>query len=147
MMRRKLFIFLLIFGGCFAAFPQDTANRLLNLLDEVISAATESGRVTPVPSPSNQERPSFSLYNNTSFTVKSVYICPSGSDDWGVNILSTLLYDGLSIVVTLDVPLSGAGVYNIRMVDVDGDYYTKYEVKIGESSVVKMTISDFEFDR
>ena len=145
MMKRKLFMLLLISGSCFAAFPQDASNRLLNLLDEVISAATESGRVTP--SPSNQERPSFSLCNNTSFTVKSVYVCRSGSDDWGANILSALLYDGLSIIVVLNTPLSEAGVYNIRMVDVDGDYYTKYDVKIGESSIVKMTISDFEFDK
>jgi hypothetical protein len=146
-MRKKSVLALLLLAGVsMAALPQDSAARLLNLLDDMLSAAVESGR-TSAPAQSPSQNPSFSLQNNTGFTIKNIFVCRAGDENWGENILGGFLYHGQSTSVSLVTPLEEGNGYNIRVVDVDGDHYSKYNVKIGDFSTVSMSISDFDFER
>jgi hypothetical protein len=125
-------------------FPEDSASRLLNLLEDVLSTAVESGRSStqsPRPSPEN---PSFYLLNKTGFTVKEVYVTQAQSETWGSNVFQGFLYNGQTILITLRLPLSAADQYNIRLVDADGDHYSKYNIQIIEYGVVEMTINEYD---
>ena len=146
-MRKKSAIaFVLLTGVSLAVLPQDNAARLLNLLDDMLNAAVESGR-TSAPAQSTAQIASFSLQNNTGFTIKNIYVCRAGDENWGDNILASFLYHGQSTSISLVPPFEETNRYSIRVVDVDGDHYSKYDVKIGDFSVVSMSISDFDFDR
>jgi hypothetical protein len=126
-------------------FPEDNTNRLLNLLEDVLSAAVESGKSAPPQSPlSPSETPSFYLLNKTGFTVREVYVTQTQSEDWGTNVFQGYLYSGQTVLITLRLPLSVADRYNIRLVDADGDHYSKYDVPITEYGTVEISISEYD---
>jgi hypothetical protein len=131
------------------AFPQDSGTRILDLLDDVLNAAVEAGKDTPpAPRQPAAKRPSFYILNNTGFTVKSIYVCRTDTADWGPDIFTgPYLYNGRSVLVTPDERFDGAENYNIRLVDVDGDFYSKYNVKISDRDTLRISIDDFEFEK
>ena len=137
-----LFLFL---NAAFVLYSQDEASRLIELLSTTLNAAAEAGRASPANS-SNPENPGFTVLNKTGFTVRNIFVCLAGVKEWGADIFSGgRLYSGESARITLNAPLSTANRYNIRLVDEDGDCYSKYNVEITEFAVIVITISDFEF--
>jgi hypothetical protein len=130
-------------------FPQDNSSRILDFLDEVLNSAVEAGKeASSAPQPTAPNRPSFYILNNTGFTIKSIYVCQANTEDWGPNIFTgTYLYNGHSVLVTPDQPPGGITSCNIRLVDVDGDRYSKYGVEIVEHSTVRIDIGDFDFEK
>lgn len=145
-MRKKNIVLLLLIGVAFAAKGQESDTRLLNLLDNVLGTTSGAGK-TPSTAKQNTDSPTFSIINNTGFTIKNIFICQTNTENWGDNILNNPLYNGQSAIVMLNQPLAEVDRYNIRMVDIDGDQYSKYNVRIGEYSTIKMGISDFEFEK
>ncbi|GHV95620.1 hypothetical protein AGMMS50293_19400 [Spirochaetia bacterium] len=145
MLKRRVFtLFLLI---CVAVFvrAQDEPSRLIEILDGVISAAADIGRTAPSRGASNPENPSFSILNKTGFSIREILLGQAGSDNWGENILKITLGDGQSARITLNMPLSMINHYNIRLVDIDGDHYTKQDVEITEFVTIVITIEDYDF--
>ena len=62
------------------------------------------------------------VVNSTGFTVLHVYVSPAKAGAWGSDMLgNAVLEDGESLAVRVR---NGAR-YDIRLVDVDGDTYTK----------------------
>ncbi|MDR1588277.1 MAG: hypothetical protein LBS57_12540 [Treponema sp.] len=132
-----------------SVFPQDSNNRILDFLDDVLNAAVEAGKEAPsAPQQPAANRPSFYILNNTGFTVKNIYVCPANSENWGANIFTgAYLYNGQSVHVMPDQFPDGTRSYNIRLVDVDGDRYSKYDVEISDHDTVRIGIDDFDFEK
>jgi hypothetical protein len=144
-MRKKACLVFFVMLVAVRVFPEDNANRLLNLLEDVLGAAVESGKPSPPQSPHPpSETPSFYLLNKTGFTVKEVYVTQTQSEDWGSNVFQGHLYNGQTVLITLRLPLSAADRYNIRLVDADGDHYSKYDVPITEYGTVEISISEYD---
>jgi hypothetical protein len=126
-------------------FPQDSTGRLLDLLGEALNTAVESAKSSPAKPPDEaSETPSFYLLNKTGFTVKEAYVTQAQSDDWGPPAFQGYLYNGQTVLITLDTPLKAAEEYNIRLVDIDGDHYSKYNVPITEFGTVEITIGEYD---
>ncbi|MDR2258626.1 MAG: hypothetical protein LBE14_05710 [Treponema sp.] len=143
-MRKKACVIFLLVASA-RIFPEESAGRLLNILEGVLSTAVESNKSPPAQSP-GQPPDSFSFYllNKTGFTVKEVYVTQSTSDTWGAYVFQGHLYQGQTILITLDAPLSAEDQYNIRLVDTDGDHYSKYNVSIAEYGIVEVGISEYD---
>jgi hypothetical protein len=149
MVRRTLCLFFLILIP-FLAFSQDNSNRILNFLDDVLSAAVEAGKEASATasSPQLSEGPSFFyILNNTGFTVRGIYVCQADTENWGSNLFNGYLYNGQSTMVPLKQPLAEENHYNIRLVDADGDRYSRYNVELTEHGTVRISISDFDFEK
>jgi hypothetical protein len=142
---QKKVCFLFLMAMSVPAFSQDNSSKLLNLLEDVLSAAVESGKTsTPQDPHQPSDTPSFYLLNKTGFTVKEVYVTQAQSDTWGANVFQGFLYSGQTVLITLRLPLSAADQYNIRLVDADGDHYSKYHVSITEYGMVEITINEYD---
>ena len=106
----------------------------------------EAGSVAPV----NESRPSdrdgaqirdVRIVNRTGFSVYYVYLSPSTDNGWGVDRLGAdILTNGQTLYMP---PLSGQ-LYDIRLVDVDGDTYTKYAVRLSSNQAVEFTFADID---
>jgi hypothetical protein len=138
--RKRLPVFILITCLVFPVFPDGETNRLLNILDDVLSAAAELGNPIPPPKP---DTPGFYLLNKTGFTVREVYIRPAHAADWGPGVFNGYLYKGQTALIPFEFPPGDEVRYHIRLVDVDGDFYSKYNIEIAEFSTIEMNISDY----
>jgi hypothetical protein len=144
-MRKKIFLIFLMANISLSGFPDDNPNRILDFLEDVLSAAAESGKSSPPQSPYQpSENPSFYLLNKTGFTVKEVYVSQTQSESWGSNVFKGYLYNGQTALITLRLSLSEVDLYNIRLVDIDGDHYSKYNVQITEYVIVEISIGDYD---
>jgi hypothetical protein len=75
-----------------------------------------------------------------------LYVSPTTSDDWEEDVLGTgVLQSGQSVNVRLALPLSRANRYDIKMIDSDGDTYTKWNVLIRNNQTIEFTIQDIDF--
>jgi hypothetical protein len=81
--------------------------------------------------------------NKTGFTVKEVYVAHAQSEDWGSHVFQGHLYHGQTFLITLRAPLNNAEYYNSRVIDANGDHYSKYNVQISEYAVVEITIDEY----
>jgi hypothetical protein len=143
-MKKRFLVFFLLVSAAVFVYSQDEAGRLLNLLDEVLSTATEVGRPRSGSAlPNSPETPTFIILNNTGFTVKNILASRADTDNWNI-IFTGNLYNGHSARITLKAPLNEINRYNIRMVDDGGDYYAKYGVEISEFITITISINDFE---
>ena len=101
------------------------------------SAASTSQTV----SPTNQ---TITIANRTGYAIWYVYVSPTSSDSWGADLLgSEILSDGNSIRVPL--PQNTNNQYDIRVVDSDGDSYTKMGINVNPNQTVEFTFSDFDY--
>ena len=83
--------------------------------------------VTSVPA----EAANITVRNRTGYTGHYLYISPTGSNQWGQDLLgSNVLLNGYEYTVSGQ---SGAR-YDIRMVDEDGDSYTRWNVGLNEGT-------------
>ena len=98
------------------------------------------------PQINTQNLPSFTLTNRTGYTIRALYIISSSStsDSFGSNILTGTLSNGQSTTVRLSQSLNSVNRYDIRIVDTDGDSYTKWNILITNNGTVVFTFDDFD---
>jgi len=86
-------------------------------------------------------KPSVTIVNDTGFTIYNVYVSHTSSEGWEEDVLGkNILEDGDEFHVSLP----SGGRWDIRLVDEDGDTYTKYEIKANSRTV--FTIEDLDVD-
>jgi opacity protein-like surface antigen len=80
------------------------------------------------------------VVNDTGYDVYYLYVSRSDSDDWGDDLLDDeILGPGEGFQVSLPT-----GTWDIMVEDEDEDTYTKSEVRVTKSTVIKMTIADLD---
>ena len=91
------------------------------------------------------ELPVITIVNNTGYECYYLYISPTSVDNWENDVLGeATLESGQSVQVRLDHPLSRESRYDILMVDLDGDTYTKWDVLLTENAEVVFTFDDYD---
>jgi hypothetical protein len=80
----------------------------------------------------------FKVVNSTPDVIREIYVCPTGAEKWGANLLRQPLKPGQSVSLTFE---GACGAYDIRMVAPDGKEYMDDEVEFCEPDDV-MTVSD-----
>ena len=100
---------------------------------------------------SNNERntsdnlPSIRILNNTGFTIYFIYISPTSTDKWEEDVLGDdVLLNRRSISIRLAYSLNVFNRYDIKIVDKDGDTYTKWNVLITPNMTIEYTIRDLD---
>ncbi len=82
------------------------------------------------------------ITNRTGYTIMYVYVSPTKSDSWEEDVLGKeVLSDGQTRRVTLTGFRSP--VFDIRLVDSDGDKYTFWNVDVSERDIV-VTLGDLD---
>jgi len=95
-----------------------------------------------------EENPFITIVNDTGYEVWYLYISSSDQDTWGEDWLDSdqVLSDGQSITIQMLYPLSVCNSYDIMLVDLDGDAYTKYSVTISANGRIVFIFDDFDWD-
>ena len=94
---------------------------------------------------SAQDAPTITIVNKTGYTVRYIYVRQTASDSWGGNVLGTpVLNTGYEVLVILPYPLDVATHYDIKLVDSDGDSYTKVDVLVTQNSGIVFIIDDID---
>jgi len=132
MVKNRIFFLILLLFPVFAAFAQD-ADRA--------DAANRRRGIQPSGDPG---RISFSVMNEVGYTLKSVFVCKAGDKEWGENMLSNPLYPKVRVTVSIE-GFDKDSLYNIRVQDDGGDFYSKYDFSLRERITVRMVIDDLEF--
>lgn len=82
----------------------------------------------------------FTLDNNTGYTITAVFAGPSDDEYWGPNILEEAIRHRESMEVTLDTENSGC-MWDIRYEFADGDVFEEFDVDVcridGESYILE----------
>lgn len=87
---------------------------------------------------------SVTIVNKTGFLVYYAYLSPVSSDRWGSDRLgSGVLPDGQSFNVSSS-SLDMSDRYDIRLVDKDGDTYTKKNVRLTANQRIEFSINDID---
>ena len=82
------------------------------------------------------------ITNRTGYTIMYVYVSPAKSDSWEEDVLGKeVLSDGQTRRVTLTGFRSP--IFDIRLVDSDGDKYTFWNVDVSERDLV-VTLDDLD---
>jgi hypothetical protein len=83
----------------------------------------------------------FTLNNNSSVDIASVYVSPSGVDSWGSDAMGTdVLPSGESISMNFTGSDDAACVYDIKVIGTGGEEGYLYKVDL--CSVSQVTFSD-----
>jgi len=92
----------------------------------------------------SSQNPSITIVNNTGYAIYNVYISETTSDTWGQDKLKTneVISNGQSVSLPLPNPISRVDKYDIRLLDSDGDEYTKYDLTVSNNSRIEFTSSD-----
>ena len=95
-----------------------------------------------------QNLPSIRIVNNTGYDVFYVYISPEENEFWGNDFLgeNDILENGQTITFRLTQPLTKVKVYDIRLVDEDGDSYIKMGVTLTNNARIVFTYDDLSND-
>jgi hypothetical protein len=110
------------------------------------------GRTRSLPRSEAESPEKISIYikNETGYTIKAVFICKAGENNWGDNLLENLLREGdRTTAISID-PFDSESKYDIHVQDVDGDFYTRRNIELKRSLVItikeiKMIDGHFEF--
>jgi len=97
-----------------------------------------------IPQLSNSGQPTFTIINNTGYTVHYVYISPVTNASWGQDWLRNdqIMRNGQSVSWYLSSSMSEGNGFDIRIVDSDGFTYTKSNFRISANSQFNFTIND-----
>ena len=100
------------------------------------------------PSPAPSTYPSITIVNETGYSIWYVYISRSIDTTWGDDWLNSdeTLPTGSSRTFRLKYPLSDVSQYDIRVVDLDDDSYTKMNVTITNNARIIFRIGDIDPD-
>ena len=91
--------------------------------------------------------PSVTVVNNTGYPVSEVYISQTASEFWGNNLLRNRnIASGASSSFKLPYALDVVNRYDIRLVDTDGDTYTRMNILVSAGVSIVFTFDDFYFD-
>lgn len=84
------------------------------------------------------------ITNRTGYTIRYMYVSPAKSDSWEEDVLGD---DVLLNGKTQRVNLKGykSSVFDIKLVDEDGDSYTFWNVDVSERDLV-VTLDDLDSD-
>jgi len=105
------------------------------------------GCASAPPSPQSNELPVITVVNNTGYTCHYLFLSPVTSDNWEEELLGdAILESGQSVRVRLEFPLSRENRYDFKMIDVDGDSYTKWDVLLTENAIVVFVFNDLDPD-
>ena len=122
---------------------QNDRRYLEQLIDSYLSGMVTGSN----QSSTTDNRPLITIINRTGFTIWYVYVSPTTSTSWGSDILrpDQVLTNGQSINIRLGQPLNQTNRYDIRIIDLDGDSYTKRNVLISNNATITFTFDDFDF--
>ena len=93
---------------------------------------------------SAQNRISVTVVNRTGYTGWYLYVSPASNESWGSDRLGTDILASGSSVTIRNVPAISNNRYDIRLVDSDGDSYTKWNVSISDNSSIVFTFDDYD---
>lgn len=111
----------------------DLSKVILTLEDLYLDEADEGG---------SQD---FTILNETGFTIYHIYVSPDYADDWEEDLLGAdeVLLSG----EPFEVSFSGYGdhcVFDIKLVDDEGDSYSRWGVDLCAASLVTFTLDDLD---
>jgi len=120
-----------------------SANSRIEFTMADYSSSSSSSTSTPTPV---QSLPSITIVNNTGYTIWYIYLSSTASSSWGNDMLgSSVLMNGNSYTVNLPYALNAVNRYDIKVVDSDGDSYTKWNVTVAANSRIVFTMADFDY--
>ena len=95
---------------------------------------------------SAQNLPTIRIVNNTGYPIYRIFICPAGSDNWGMDILGKddILENGRTFTYQLSQPLNKNNVYAVKLEDEEGGIYVKWKVTVSNNTRIVFTTDDFE---
>ena len=130
-MLKKMGVLLLFLLAAFALLAQDAADRRRER--------------TPAPQPVvDIDVFSFTIVNNTGYPIRDVFVRRADSD-WAENTVVNTMHRGQRIIIRLDHALDGSQLYDIRLVERDGDGYAKYGLTLAANETVTIEVTDMEF--
>jgi len=98
-------------------------------------------------SPPASNLPVITVVNNTGYTLVQLFLSPTSFDYWEEVVFDKeVIETGEGVIVTLAYPLSQEKRYDFKMVDSDGDSYTKMDILVAEDDVIVFTFDDFVFE-
>jgi hypothetical protein len=117
-----------------------TANAIITFtFSDYVSSGNRTNTNT------NTDLPRVTIVNNTGYTVYYIYISQTATTDWEEDVLGDdVLMNGESTNIRLSYPLNVANRYDIKLIDKDGDTYTKWNVLIAPNAPVVFTIIDLD---
>jgi len=127
------------------AFAGELGSRIVSLgFTRFIKTSGMVG--SPNQGNATDNRPTITIVNRTGYTIWYVYVSSSTSNNWGDDILYSdqVLTNGQSINVILGQPLNVTNRYDIRIIDLDGDSYTKWNVLVSNNATITFTFDDFD---
>ena len=95
-----------------------------------------------------QQNPSITIVNNTGFVVYYVYISSTADPNWGPDRLDAnqVLRNGDSFTMVLPHPVNVVNRYDIRLVDLDGDSYIKWDHPVTANARIVFNFNDIVWD-
>ena len=92
-----------------------------------------------------QQNPSITIVNNTGYDVYYAFIVQTAAESWGDDYLDSTLKNGESFTITLPFPINIINRYDIQLIDLDGDFYTKWDVLVTPDAKVVFTFDDYSY--
>ena len=93
-----------------------------------------------------QQLPEITIVNSTGYTIYYAFVVQTASDDWGDEILgSEIVRSGESFTVRLPFPINVVNRYDIQLIDLDGDTYTKWDVLVTPNARIVFTFDDYDY--
>jgi hypothetical protein len=91
-----------------------------------------------VPAHADNDKLDFTLVNKTGYGIKSVYVAPSESTEWGDDLLTKPLENGDELAISFD-PKAKAEHWDIRIEWIDGgDAVTWKDCKLSEINKITL---------
>ena len=95
---------------------------------------------------SAQARPTIRIVNNTGYSIWFIYVSPSNSDKWGEDLLGNDILRRGDFSYRLPQPLNRQNIYDIMLIDDEGDEYVKWDVRITDNARIVFTLNDLIYD-
>jgi hypothetical protein len=103
-------------------------------------AAFAAAALVSVTMAQAQSQSTFTLVNQTGYTMTAVFAGPSHDDDWGNNILSGRARNGETVTIKLRTGQFGC-LFDLRYEFSDGDAFEEYEINVcrinGQNYVIR----------
>jgi len=89
------------------------------------------------------------IRNETNYTIVQIVAVPARTGDWdsGESLLESweTIHDGEDYRVEIDVDASDTFIYDIMLIDEDGDRYFKWDVNLEIVGEIIYTLDDLRF--
>lgn len=126
-------------------FSPDSARRVLLTTEAFVgsraAAASEAGSLDAISW--------LTIVNDTNYDIAEVHVAPASASGWdeGEQLLAggELIHFGEDYRIDIDTERYGTYVYDVMLVDVDGDRYVKWDVNLELTTEVVYTLDDLEW--